>query len=907
MTGPRPRPEPSLPTAEPIDDPPVEDAAGDADTGFAHVDIAPTAGDAPRAPGAFNPGFHIRKAAHIRALPPQVFNQIAAGEVIERPANVVKEALENSLDALATRILVEIEDGGKRLIRISDNGHGIPAGDLTLALSPHATSKLSSADEIANIATFGFRGEALASIASVAEVTLRSRPRPEAWLDTAIPTPQPATDTDTSALLAVPAAAETAEAGAELTVQAGDFQPVRPCGMPVGTILEVRRLFARTPVRLKFLKGTPTELSHVVQVVTRAALAQPGVAIALQHNGRRVCEFHAGETPRERFGGAFGPEADRHALAVASYAPPTEGRVEGFVCNPAHTKPNSGQVWLFLNGRFIRDKALTAAVTQAFRDYVPHGRYPVACLFITLDPRRFDVNVHPQKLEVRFRDPRALFSRILRAVRERLVGALPPQVRLPDAMPVAHRAMVQDLLDAADETPHGAPRVHAATALSATDSLPERSGGTVPDANRTRGALFSMGRGATLPMPFPAVDPYARSEPSAADLDDTAADGSPWGPFPTDRRDATPQRAAIAPAADVGLPPRDRQSAAPSSTAAARETANAGVGAGAGAADAIGALLAALPAFADHPARRDAPALSDNADADAAATRDAPRVRARRPDDAPLSIVQIHNAYIACEYPDRLELIDQHALHERVLFHHLRERFDRGQVERQRLLIAEPLDLLASETALLQEPAVRAAFAKLGFEIGRVDRGDMRDGNATDDEAPDRPRLAIHAVPTLLARRGTGRRGMHGIVEDTLAAMLADEFPTGSLDEADADADGVERGDAAGDGTRDPAADAAAIAADAADAVGECGHARRAPPPASLKTGLSWLRRPYLLLATMACKAACKAGDPLSPAAMRALLSDAATLPDAYACPHGRPTTLTLAYTALDRYFGRSV
>src|SRR4051812_37461878 len=324
----------------------------------------------------------------IRQLPPNVVNKIAAGEVIERPASVVKELVENSIDAGARRIDVTVEQGGSDLIRVVDDGCGVPPEELELALSSHATSKIIDADDLFRVATLGFRGEALASIAAVSRLIFRSRP----------------------------AAQDTAT---ELQVIGGQAEPLRPAGGPCGTTVEVRNLFFNTPVRQKFLRTTQTEMGHVTEAVSRLALAHPHIHFTLSHGGRTIHDLPPADA-RQRVAAVFGPELAESLIAINSI----DGDVQltGDVANPSQSRPNNRLQYLFLNGRFIRDRSLQHALGEAYRGLLLTGRFPVCFLHLKMPPAAVDVNVHPTKLEVRFQDGGRVYSQLLGTLRTKFLS-----------------------------------------------------------------------------------------------------------------------------------------------------------------------------------------------------------------------------------------------------------------------------------------------------------------------------------------------------------------------------------------------------------------------------------------------------------------------------------------------------
>lgn len=324
--------------------------------------------------------------AQIQVLAPDVVNKIAAGEVIERPASAIKELIENALDAGATEIRVDVEEGGRKLIRVVDNGHGMSGVDLPLAFAPHATSKLVTADDLFRVSTFGFRGEALASIGSVARVRLVTRTR----------------DGE----------------GAELVVENGISSEVRPAAAAAGTLVEIRNLFQNVPVRRKFLRSVQVETEHVVEVVSRYAVALPGVRFDLFVDLERRYALAPADR-RSRIAAFYGEEVARALKEIES------AEFHAYVAPAQHSRINSKGLHFFLNGRYIRDRVLLRAMYEAYRELIPHGRYPVAFVFLRVPPDEVDVNVHPTKIEVRFRNVWKLHDRLVSAVRAKLLeGAL---------------------------------------------------------------------------------------------------------------------------------------------------------------------------------------------------------------------------------------------------------------------------------------------------------------------------------------------------------------------------------------------------------------------------------------------------------------------------------------------------
>jgi len=340
----------------------------------------------------------------IRALPPELVNQIAAGEVVERPASVVKELVENSIDAGARNVLVEVEGGGAELVRITDDGAGIPESELPLAVAAHATSKVATSEDLAAIGTFGFRGEALASIASVSRFRMQSCVR-------------------------------GATSGAEIEVEGGAIRPVRPAPARPGTVVEVRTLFFNVPARRKFLKSDAAETARVTESVEALALAHPTVSFELRSNGRRLLDLPATAEPAKRTLDVLGSELAPELLEFEERFPELGGLVvRGFAGKPGIARPSSRAIRIHLNGRPIMDRTVLHAVREAYRGLVDPARTPTVALILELDPREVDVNVHPAKSEVRFRSQSAVHSAVRKSIERTLRAANLVPSFVPDAL-----------------------------------------------------------------------------------------------------------------------------------------------------------------------------------------------------------------------------------------------------------------------------------------------------------------------------------------------------------------------------------------------------------------------------------------------------------------------------------------
>ena len=576
----------------------------------------------------------------IRRLAEHVINQIAAGEVVERPASVAKEMLENALDAGATRVEMLIEGGGIDLLEIIDDGVGIPADELLLAVATHATSKVDAAEDLEHIATMGFRGEALASIGSVSRLEIRSRPA-------------------------------QSDAGSLLVVEHGTVGQVEPAACPLGTRVTMRGLFARVPARRRFLKSPQAETSRIRRVVRDVAAANPDVAVRLVSGGRVLLDF-AATSPRDRLIAAMGAELTDEMIEVDTER---EGiRLYGLAGRPSCARPTASHQVLCLNGRPIADRSLRHAIREAYRGLIEPSRHPTVALLLEVPPDRVDVNVHPAKTEVRFRDDRLVYSIIRRGLEAALSGA--------DLTPIMSQPALEQ----------------------------------VPGPSPQR-ALFGP-----------------RDQPA-----------SPGG------FDAVTAREVLAAAASTG----------------------------------------------EH--RVDA-------------------IEAVRP------VVQVHRMFLVTEDAEGLLIIDQHALHERVMFQRLIDRIEAGPLPSQRLLMPEMIE--ASPEAIEGLDTIGSLLDRLGFDITPA--------------GPDV--VAVHAVPSLLTERNVSTQS----------------FVTDLLERA-----------------------------------GELGR----------MTDVETAVRDVLDM--MACKAAIKAGDPMTQREMADLLSMRDRVERSSNCPHGRPTTLRLSIEELERRFGR--
>src|SRR2546423_3226928 len=420
----------------------------------------------------------------IRVLSDQLANQIAAGEVVERPASVAKELVENSIDAGARRVSVDVEAGGRRLLRVADDGEGMTRDDAVLAFERHATSKISTASDLSTIATLGFRGEALASIASVARVELVTK-------------------------------TESERVATRVLIEGGRLRDVKDAAHPKGTTISVRDLFFNIPARRKFLRSEATESYHLTNLVTHYALAHPEINFTLTNNGRETLRVAPARDLRERAFQVFGAQFLDGLLEVnnaisepteTSFALPQIARVRGFVSAPRERRTSRDAQFLFVNGRFVRDRLIGRALSEGYRSILPHGVYPVALLFIDVPLEEVDVNVHPAKTEVRFRRAAAVADAVREAVRTGLASAgFAPATEIRDKA-----AIVEDVN--ADETvvPTPAPQ-HDSAPLA--KELPARGFELRPQPQQDRIA-FATARAEAQPSPDFSPRPVSESAAS---------------------------------------------------------------------------------------------------------------------------------------------------------------------------------------------------------------------------------------------------------------------------------------------------------------------------------------------------------------------------------------------------------
>jgi DNA mismatch repair protein MutL len=557
-----------------------------------------------------------RRRVHI--LPDDLANQIAAGEVVERPASVVKELVENALDAGARRIRVDIESGGVLLVRVADDGAGMDRADASLAVVRHATSKIGSIDDLRRIQSFGFRGEALPSIASVSRFALRSRRRED-------------------------------DEGTEVRIEGGAPAEVAPCGCAVGTSVEVRELFFNVPARRKFLRAVTTESAHVTEVVEAAALCRPDVTLILARDGRVAREWLRAQSREERARDVF---EDEPLAACRGERGPLS--VEALLSRPERARSGATRLLFFVNGRPVKDRTLARMVANAYGSVLEPGRYPVGVVHIDLPPDLVDVNVHPQKAEVRFADGRAVGDALYKIVAAPLAKAF--GLPAPAASPwMGHRK----------------PR------LGEESAPPAMSPGAEPQ--NASGWLPGLGTPPVAPPPF------GQRKQRPADEDSPATTWSGSGRLPAEN---------MRPAVAEPPPPE------PDPWGLADESF-------------VPAITASLPADVPEPMRAD-PMPAQPVPYPTAAER---AQAAERPAvfGALSFVAQVRRTFLVCEGLDGLYVMDQHAAAERVTFDRLRRAYEARTVAAQRMLIPEIVTVTADEAAIVEE--AQDAIARTGLEV----------------------------------------------------------------------------------------------------------------------------------------------------------------------------------------------
>lgn len=575
----------------------------------------------------------------IKVLDEHVANQIAAGEVIERPSSVVKELVENSLDAGSTKIDVTVEEGGLQLIRVSDNGSGIETEDCEVAFFRHATSKIDSGKDLFQIRTLGFRGEALPSIAAVAKVDCVSSP-------------------------------STDGLGRRLVIEGGSVKSFAETASSRGTDMTVKELFYNTPARLKYMKTIQTELGHISDYIYRLAMAHPNVAFSLKHNGNALLQTLGNGDLVQVIAAVYGTAVAKTMLPVR--AENADYSLSGFISRPDMTRSNRQAITIVMNGRTIRNYAVSNAILNAYHTLLPINRYPVAVLHIGMDPSLVDVNVHPAKLEVRFSKEQEL----VRFVEEELRGVLRGEVLIPQAgKPTPKSAVVQERME-----------LYRTVAPELADPVDAYRDAPLPEPPAAGEAEQPSAADPSAPNAIPDYS-TVQAEPNGIAFSEIAATANPYinEPKPDSKpsssqaanreRDRRPDDAARS--ESNGAPPNRNVSLPQSSS------------------------LASGPYAGQNGPKGGAPFDFDRiAGTDRQTDRPEKPAAPKFPQLDPIG--QMHGTYIVAQSEDGLFLIDQHAAHERINYEHYYEKFGRPAEASQQLLVPITLEFTSAEAEALR-------------------------------------------------------------------------------------------------------------------------------------------------------------------------------------------------------------
>jgi len=654
-------------------------------------------------------------AQQIRELDPTTVERIAAGEVVERPASVVKELVENSLDAEASRVSVAVESGGTESIRVSDDGLGMDEGALRRAIEQHTTSKIRTIDDLeGGLATLGFRGEALHAIGAVSRMTITSRPR------------------------------EGASSGAEITVEGGDVGEVRPAGCPVGTTVEVEDLFYNVPARRKYLAQDATEFAHINSVVTAYALANPDVAVTLEHDGREIFATAGRGNLTETVLDVYGREVAEAMIEIDGGALP-DGPLEsvsGLVSHPETNRASREYLSTYVNGRFVTADAVRDAVLDAYEGQLASDRYPFAVLFVEVNPALVDVNVHPRKMDVRFADSEGVSEQITAAVEDALRREGGLRSRAPRGRSAPEQTEItpggesdgrsdddRSVTDTDQQATSDAPSAMPSTDSNAPDgrSTDHDSGTLTADervASDTRNATGRSASGSSDTREQPDVSESSDrgGEPTASGSSDMARQPDVSGPSDTSGRSASESSGHADDSATDGSDVADGDygdANDPTPTVTATEQQR------------FGDDDPAVESFDSLPSMR--------------------------------VLGQIRDSYIVAETDDGLVLIDQHAADERINYERLRERF-LGETTTQVLADSVEIELTARESALFEQ--FTGALSRLGFQADRLD------GRT----------IEVRTVPALIAESGGPE-----LVRDVLSSFVERDSDGAETVEAVAD------------------------------------------------------------------------------------------------------------------------
>ncbi len=595
---------------------------------------------------------------HIQELPDELISQIAAGEVVERPASVVRELVDNALDSGASQITVKLMGGGVRQILVEDDGCGIPVAELPLALRRHATSKIRSLDDLEHVATMGFRGEALAAISSVSDTSLSSR---------------------------TPDAAHAHR----LDARSGELSPA---ARAVGTSVEVRELFFSTPARRKFLKTDATELAHCLEAVRRHALARPDVGFSVWHEGKLVEQLRPG-TPAQRLADVLGDEFVRTSREVNLSIGPM--RIHGRAGLPDAARSRADWQYCYVNGRYVRDKLLAHGVRSAYEDVLHGSRQPTYALFIEIAPELVDVNVHPTKIEVRFRDSRQVHQAARRAVEASLAlsRAAAPQP--------GTSAGVGDMSTGGNATP-GSTATPASAANTPTDATSAQTAEAVRSNPTQQTALPWTRAQDSAPERLWAGWPGQQAAPSGPTVLSTASSASAPDPF----ADLSLPRivAATQDEGDLALAPRPQEAA--NTPSLSQQHSDAGWGGETAVRMATPAAQPQMPQAGLAPQSAQATPMDDS--------HEWPLGRA---------VAQIGGIYVLAENAKGLIIVDMHAAHERVVYERLKAQLAHERLESQPLLI--PLTFAANPQEIATAETQREALLSLGLDVDAIGPGKL--------------------------------------------------------------------------------------------------------------------------------------------------------------------------------------
>jgi len=670
----------------------------------------------------------------IRVLSDHLANQIAAGEVVERPASVAKELVENSIDAGARRIEVDVEAGGRRLLRVSDDGEGMTQDDALLAFERHATSKISTADDLNSIGTLGFRGEALASIASVARVELVTQ-------------------------------MEDATEGTRVLIEGGRMRDVKPAARPRGTTITVRDLFFNIPARRKFLRSEATESFHLTSLVTHYALAHPEIAFVLTNNGRESLRVAPAANLRERAYQIFGAEFLDGLLEVGG-GHEQVARVSGYVSAPRERRTTRDAQYLFVNGRYVRDRLVSRALGEGYRTVLPHGVYPAALLFLEVPLEEVDVNVHPAKTEVRFRRAAAVTDAVREAVRAALAAG--GYVRLADEQD-AREAPAQDANPANPLAPDA--RVETASGWGAAggsgDAMRESPEFGASGGDRAREGAARRAQ-VEPPLPQQETIEFGFTPPPDDELllasEEFAARASTMRTLPPAAPDASAPGAAVAPQGRENIAGSNGLNASPASAdeLSARPQAQGASAELTGASGAEGANSSS----ASQPGRASLPPLNSIAGAMYEVEVESVSHNIR-------PLYQLEESYIIAIDAEGMLLIDQHAAHERILFDKYRKLEQTRAAESQQLLMPETFDLTPAQAAAFD--AVAAELETYGFSLMRLSgRTVAIKAVPADLPANEARNMLAEILETVDAeRRGAARETLRERVAASLACHAA--------------------------------------------------------------------------------------------------------------------------------------